>query len=434
MTQPPRSGSGRNNPRGGKRSGDGRRSGEAQGRTQGGSASGRGRPGQGTGAGAAGRPAAGKSAGRPGADAGRPDKGRSDFGTSAKPGARRGPAEPGAGQHGNRKPSAPGSGAGKPGTGKPSAARPGGKAAGKAGAGKAGAGKAGAGKARGAKPARPAGPQPFGRERFGQNLGPVSRQGRPSRPAAGGASQLHDPDGVRLQKVLAGAGVASRRVCEELIQAGRVEVDGAIVRELGVRVDPSRAVIHVDGIRIQMDETLTYLVFNKPKGVVSTMEDPEGRPCISDYLKPNQGQRLFHVGRLDQATEGLLLLTNDGELANRLTHPSYEVPKTYLVQVRGPMPHGIGAQMKSGIELEDGFSSVDSFKLVDSTPGHVLVEVVLHSGKNRVVRRLFDAVGHPVERLVRIQLGPIRLGDQRQGSIRALGRQEVGHLLALVGM
>ncbi|MET1155561.1 pseudouridine synthase, partial [Arthrobacter sp.] len=236
-----------------------------------------------------------------------------------------------------------------------------------------------------------------------------------------------------LQKVLAGAGVASRRVCEDLIQAGRVEVDGVVVRELGVRVDPAHAVIHVDGIRVQMDETLTYLVFNKPKGVVSTMEDPEGRPCISDYLKPQQGQRLFHVGRLDQATEGLLL-TNDGELANRLTHPSYQVPKTYLVQVRGPMAHGVGAQMKAGIELEDGVSSVDSFKLVDSTPGHVLVEVVLHSGKNRVVRRLFDAVGHPVERLVRIQVGPIRLGDQRQGSIRALGRQEAGHLLALVGM
>jgi pseudouridine synthase len=421
MTQPPRSGSGRNNPRGGKRPGDPRRSDDGQRRPEGGSAQGRGRPGQGSGAGGAGRSGAGKpGGGRPGAGASR-DQSRNDFGQSAgQPGARRGPAEPGAGKQGSRKPST--SGAGKPGTGKPYGSKA--------------AGKAGAGKARGAKPQRPAGPKAFGRERFGQNLGPVSRPDRGSRAGtgAGAVSDLHDPEGVRLQKVLAGAGVASRRVCEELIQAGRVEVDGVVVRELGVRVDPAHAVIHVDGIRVQMDETLTYLVFNKPKGVVSTMEDPEGRPCISDYLKPQQGQRLFHVGRLDQATEGLLLLTNDGELANRLTHPSYQVPKTYLVQVRGPMAHGVGAQMKAGIELEDGVSSVDSFKLVDSTPGHVLVEVVLHSGKNRVVRRLFDAVGHPVERLVRIQVGPIRLGDQRQGSIRALGRQEAGHLLALVGM
>ncbi len=426
MTQPPRSGSGRNNPRGGKRPGDARRSDDAQRRPEGGSAQGRGRPAQGSGAGGAGRsgagrPGAGKPAGgRSGAGAGR-DQGRSEFGQSAgQHGARRGPAEPGAPKQGSRKPAGPG--AGKPGTGKPYGSKA--------------AGKAGAGKARGAKPQRPAGPKAFGRERFGQNLGPVSRPDRGSRAGtgAGAVSDLHDPEGVRLQKVLAGAGVASRRVCEELIQAGRVEVDGVVVRELGVRVDPAQAVIHVDGIRVQMDETLTYLVFNKPKGVVSTMEDPEGRPCISDYLKPQQGQRLFHVGRLDQATEGLLLLTNDGELANRLTHPSYQVPKTYLVQVRGPMAHGVGAQMKAGIELEDGVSSVDSFKLVDSTPGHVLVEVVLHSGKNRVVRRLFDAVGHPVERLVRIQVGPIRLGDQRQGSIRALGRQEAGHLLALVGM
>ncbi|MGW6173426.1 pseudouridine synthase [Arthrobacter sp. NPDC055138] len=416
MTQPPRSGSGRNNPRGGKRPGDDRRPDGAQRRSEGGSAQGRGRPGQGSGAG---RTGAGKpGGGRSGSGAGR-DQSRSEFGQgSGQHGARRGPAEPGAGKQGSRKPSTAGSGTGKP------------------GAGKSYGSKAGAGKARGAKPQRSAGPKAFGRERFGQNLGPVSRPNRGSRAGtgAGAVSDLHDPEGVRLQKVLAGAGVASRRVCEELIQAGRVEVDGVVVRELGVRVDPAHAVIHVDGIRVQMDETLTYLVFNKPKGVVSTMEDPEGRPCISDYLKPQQGQRLFHVGRLDQATEGLLLLTNDGELANRLTHPSYQVPKTYLVQVRGPMAHGVGAQMKAGIELEDGVSSVDSFKLVDSTPGHVLVEVVLHSGKNRVVRRLFDAVGHPVERLVRIQVGPIRLGDQRQGSIRALGRQEAGHLLALVGM
>lgn len=277
----------------------------------------------------------------------------------------------------------------------------------------------------------------FGSERFGQNLGPVRKPARNKGPRRDvPQSELHDADGVRLQKVMASAGVASRRVCEEMITEGRVEVDGQVVTELGVRVDPKTAVIHVDGLRIQLDENLVYMVFNKPKGVVSTMEDPDGRPCISDFLKntKNKGERLFHVGRLDVATEGLLLLTNDGELANRLTHPSFEVPKTYLVQVRGPFPHGVGAQLKAGVELEDGLASVDSFRLVDSTPGHVLIEVVLHSGKNRIVRRMFDAVGFPVQRLVRVKVGPIGLGDQRQGSIRNLGKQEVGHLLASVGL
>ncbi|MEV7606201.1 pseudouridine synthase [Paenarthrobacter sp. NPDC089322] len=281
------------------------------------------------------------------------------------------------------------------------------------------------------------GSKAFGSERFGQNLGPVRKPGRARGPRQEvPQSELHDADGVRLQKVMAQAGVASRRVCEEMILEGRVEVDGQVTTELGMRVDPTTAVIHVDGIRIQLDETLVYMVFNKPKGVVSTMEDPEGRPCISDFLKnnKNKGERLFHVGRLDVATEGLLLLTNDGELANRLTHPSFEVPKTYLVQVRGPFPQGVGAKLKSGVELEDGVATVDSFRLVDSTPGHVLIEVVLHSGKNRIVRRVFDAVGFPVERLVRVKVGPIGLGDQRQGSIRNLGRQEIGHLLASVGL
>ena len=280
-----------------------------------------------------------------------------------------------------------------------------------------------------------AGPRAFGSERFGQNLGPVRKPARKRGPRAEvPQSDLHDQDGIRLQKVMASAGVASRRVCEEMIAEGRVEVDGQVVTELGVRVDPKTAVIHVDGLRIQLDENMVYMVFNKPKGVVSTMEDPDGRPCISDFVRNSHGERLFHVGRLDVSTEGLLLLTNDGELANRLTHPSYEVPKTYLVQVRGPFPQGIGAELKAGVELEDGIASVDSFKLVDSTPGHVLIEVVLHSGKNRIVRRLFDAVGFPVLRLVRVKVGPIGLGDQRQGSIRNLGKQEVGHLLASVGL
>ena len=281
---------------------------------------------------------------------------------------------------------------------------------------------------------RKSGDRAFRNDRFGQNLGTVKRT-TTRRPAKPVISEHHDPEGIRLQKVMAQAGVASRRVCEDMIREGRVEVDGEVVTEVGVRVNPQEVAIHVDGMRVQLDENLKYYVFNKPSGVVCTMEDPEGRPCISDFLKStNKHERLFHVGRLDTNTEGLLLLTNDGELANRLTHPSYEVPKTYLVKVRGPMAQGVGAQMREGLDLEDGFASVDSFKLVDSTPGHLLVEVVLHSGRNRIVRRMFDAVGHPVERLVRTQVGPIRVGDQRQGSIRVLGRTEVGHLLASVGL
>ncbi|MEX5235547.1 pseudouridine synthase [Kocuria arenosa] len=262
---------------------------------------------------------------------------------------------------------------------------------------------------------------------------PPHRKRRPKNPPVDRLDQ-HDPDGVRLQKLMAQAGVASRRVCEEMIEAGRVQVNGETITELGIRVDPDTVEIHVDGVRVQLDENLVYYAFNKPEGVLSTMEDPEGRPCVADYLNQQKNERVFHVGRLDVETEGLLLLTNDGELTNRLTHPSYEVPKTYLVQVRGPMEKGIGTAMKAGIELEDGIASVDSFRLVDSTPGHLLVEVVLHSGRNRIVRRLFDAVGHPVEKLVRTEVGPIRIGDQRQGTIRRLSRTEVGHLLASVGM
>jgi len=329
----------------------------------------------------------------------------------------------------NPGPAEPAQRGGKPAAKKPGARKPGaGKAPGTPGALKP--------KARiGAGAAKATGSKAFGSERFGQNLGPVRKPARKRGPrGAVPQSELHDADGVRLQKVMASAGVASRRVCEEMIAEGRVEVDGRVVTELGMRVDPAASVIHVDGLRIQLDENMVYMVFNKPKGVVSTMEDPDGRPCISDFVRNHHGERLFHVGRLDVATEGLLLLTNDGELANRLTHPSYEVPKTYLVQVRGPFPQGVGAQLKAGVELEDGMASVDSFRLVDSTPGHVLIEVVLHSGKNRIVRRLFDAVGFPVLRLVRVKVGPIGLGDQRQGSIRNLGKQEVGHLLASVGL
>ncbi|MGO2541050.1 pseudouridine synthase [Specibacter sp. AOP5-B1-6] len=315
------------------------------------------------------------------------------------------------------------------------------KAAGEGGY-KSGAPKLGGPKQSGSKPGarKPSqtGARPFKNEQYGNTVRPArnrptEQNRRPVRTTDD--VDMHNAEGVRLQKVMALAGVASRRLCEDMILEGRVQVDGVTVSQLGLRVDPETTEISVDGMTIQTNESLVYMVFNKPKGVVSTMDDPEGRPCISDFLKKRQTrERLFHVGRLDTGTEGLLILTNDGELSNRLSHPKYEIPKTYLVQVRGPMAHGVGAQLKDGVELEDGWQRVDSFRLVDSTPGHVLAEVVLHSGKNRIVRRMFDAVGYPVERLVRVKFGPIALGDQRQGSVRVLGRHEVGYLLADVGM
>ncbi|HET9827665.1 MAG TPA: pseudouridine synthase [Nocardioidaceae bacterium] len=244
---------------------------------------------------------------------------------------------------------------------------------------------------------------------------------------------MHTPEGVRLQKVLAQAGVASRRASEELIAAGRVTVDGQVVRELGVRVDPGTAVIHVDGMRLQLDTSRVYLALNKPRGVVSTMSDPEGRPCLGD-LVGNRAERLFHVGRLDVDTEGLLLLTNDGDLAHRLQHPSYGVAKTYLAEIPGPVPRDLGRRLRAGVELDDGPVAVDSFRMIDSQPGRALVELVLHEGRNHVVRRLLAKVGHPVLQLVRTQIGPVRLGDLLPGRNRALTREEVGELMAQAGL
>ncbi|WP_261625045.1 pseudouridine synthase [Nesterenkonia marinintestina] len=243
---------------------------------------------------------------------------------------------------------------------------------------------------------------------------------------------VHDPDGVRLQKVLAQAGVASRRVCEDLISEGRVEVDGHTVVEPGVRIDPKSAAVRVDGVRLQLDVAQRYYMFNKPTGVVTTMSDPQGRPCIDDHLTVELKQvRLVHVGRLDRETEGLLLLTNDGELAHRLTHPSYEVPKTYLVEIEGSVPKSLGRTLQAGITLDDGPIAVDSYVFRGAAGRRSLVEITLHSGRNRIVRRIFDHVGHPVTRLVRTAIGDITIGDQPQGSVRELGRHELGHLLDL---
>ena len=197
---------------------------------------------------------------------------------------------------------------------------------------------------------------------------------------------------VRLQKVLAGAGLGSRRACEQLIVDGRVQVDGVVVRELGTRVDPLRSVLHVDGARVQLDPDKLTLALHKPAGVVSSMHDERGRPDLSTLV---QDRRLFHVGRLDADSEGLLLLTNDGELAHRLSHPSHEVPKTYVVTVRGRVRPGLAAALRRGVELDDGRASADRCTLLEVGEGQSLLEVELHQGRNRIVRRRFEAEARP---------------------------------------
>ncbi|MGI8537772.1 MAG: pseudouridine synthase [Mycobacteriales bacterium] len=252
-------------------------------------------------------------------------------------------------------------------------------------------------------------------------------------PGAPGAASPRDAEGVRLQKVLAAAGLGSRRACEQLIEAGRVSVNDQQVTAQGRRVDPASDVIRVDTLRINTAPGLVYLALNKPRGYVTAMSDPEGRPTVGD-LVADRVERLFHVGRLDAETEGLLLLTNDGELAHRLAHPSYEVPKTYLAEVLGPVARDVGRRLRDGVELDDGIVRVDSFRLVDSTANRVLLEIVLHEGRKHVVRRALSAVGHPVQRLVRTSVGPVHLASQKAGRLRALSREELAGLYALVDL
>lgn len=237
--------------------------------------------------------------------------------------------------------------------------------------------------------------------------------------------------GERLQKVLAAAGVGSRRACEDLIFRGRVTVDGRVA-QLGDKVDAASAVIHVDGERVVTDTRLVYLAMNKPRGVVSTMADEKGRAALADYLG-RVAERVYHVGRLDADSEGLLLLTNDGTLAHRLMHPSYGVPKTYLAEVAGPVPRNLGRRLMTGVELADGPAKVDSFRVVDTLGRTAIVELTLHEGRKHIVRRLLDEVGHRVSRLIRTAIGPIRLGDLRPGRIRRLTNAEVAALFKAAG-
>ncbi len=244
---------------------------------------------------------------------------------------------------------------------------------------------------------------------------------------------IHDAQGERLQKVLAHAGVGSRRACEEMILQGRIAVNGITVRQLGIRVDPSQVSIHVDGTPVQLDASKVTIALYKPPGVVSTMSDDQGRRTLQEFVN-ERPERLFHVGRLDIDTEGLILLSNDGELTHRLTHPSYEVPKTYIARVEGTVTRGLGKVLERGITLEDGPIKVDKFVLRESATRNSIIEITLHSGRNRIVRRMMEEVGHPVMELVRTRFGNITVGRLKPGQTRVIGGSELGALMKLVDM
>jgi 23S rRNA pseudouridine2605 synthase len=246
------------------------------------------------------------------------------------------------------------------------------------------------------------------------------------------SDETRSTDGVRLQKVLANAGVASRRVAENLIVEGRVRVNGVVVTELGSRIDPEVDLVDVDGTAIQLDATKRYVVLNKPRGVVSSMLDDRGRPDLREFVE-DWPERLYNVGRLDADTSGLLVLTNDGELAHVLAHPSFGVTKVYVAKVEGRVTAQTIATLTRGIELDDGPISADKARLLSSSAvgDGSLIELTLHSGRNRIVRRMMAAVGHPVVELVRRQFGPLHLGTLPVGRARELTKVEQGDLLTL---
>jgi len=233
----------------------------------------------------------------------------------------------------------------------------------------------------------------------------------------------------RVQKVLAAAGIASRRACEELILEGRVTVNGQVV-ELGAKCDPLEDVVAVDGERVSTDPDKVYVLLNKPRGVVTTADDPHGRATVLDLV--NLSQRLYPVGRLDQDTEGLLLLTNDGELTHQLLHPSFEVERTYVALVPGPVRKKSLAALREGVELDDGLARARRAKVLGEEHGRALVELVMTEGRKREVRRMFGALGLTVERLARVAFAGVELGELRQGKWRFLTQAEIGRLHAAV--
>lgn len=248
------------------------------------------------------------------------------------------------------------------------------------------------------------------------------------------ARRDHNDEAIRLQKFLAQAGFGSRRKCEEIILDGRVEVDGELVTELGTRVNPRKQQVRVDGSRVRINNNHITLALNKPKRVLSTMDDPKGRFTLRDIVG-DKYERIFHMGRLDYDSEGLILMTNDGELSQHVMHPKYEVEKTYIATLEGRISGNVCRRLVSqGVNLEDGLIRLDHCAIIDSSRDATIVKVVLHSGKNRIVRRVFAAVGFPVKRLVRTQIGPIKLGDIKPGSYRILSQTEVRSLSKAVGL
>lgn len=270
-------------------------------------------------------------------------------------------------------------------------------------------------------PRKPARPKRTKFRKPGPKPSPIAF--KPRAAATAGIESVDGDGGERLQKILAQAGVASRRDCEELIQAGRVEVDRKVVTELGTRVDPLNQEIRVDGETLKRPKPV-YFAVNKPVGVVCTARDPAGRPRVTDLLPPN-APRAFCVGRLDLASEGLILVTNDGELANGLTHPRHGVEKIYHVQVAGQMEPDVLAQLHRGIHLAEGFAHAKHVRIKSRRKGSTILEMVLDEGRNREVRRLLARVGHKVQRLKRIAVGPVRLGDMPAGAVRPLTRKEI---------
>lgn len=257
----------------------------------------------------------------------------------------------------------------------------------------------------------------------GQGQRPQKRRPQKRRPARSPRGELSPTGAQRLQKVLAAAGIGSRRQCEELITAGRVEVDRQVVTELGTKVDPAGQEIRVDGVPLPKSKPVCYAV-NKPPGVVSTNRDPSGRPRVVD-LVPAAGTRLFTIGRLDLGSEGLILVTNDGQLTDLLTHPRYGVQKTYRVLVAGRPTPEVLARLRRGVRLAEGLARVDQLRVKSRHQQSTVMEMVLREGRNREVRRVLARVGHKVLRLVRTAVGPVKLGDLPPGACRKLNAKEL---------
>ncbi len=234
---------------------------------------------------------------------------------------------------------------------------------------------------------------------------------------------------MRLNKIIADAGITSRRGADDLIESGRVSVDGIVIREMGSKFDPETVQVMVDGETITRSVSKSYLVLHKPKGVLSTMYDPDGRPSLSDFIDLRK-ERLFHVGRLDKDSEGLILLTNDGDLTFRATHPSFGLEKTYIIEHEGKLPVGIDKILLKGIELEDGMGRVLTYKELSAT----WLELSIHEGRYHIIRRLMEAVDVQVLRLIRTHFGPISLGDTPEGRWRNLNSGELTNLRNVLGL